>query len=94
MQGLQNLGDTCAINSFIQIFCRIDELRNLILNEKNIPDNSLSFELKEILHLMHNENKSLSPNKFINYFYTIFANIFNIINNNFTCNIINIFFIT
>lgn len=77
MQGLQNLGDTCAINSFIQIFCRIDELRNLILNEKNIPDNSLSFELKEILHLMHNENKSLSPIKFINYFYTVFANIFN-----------------
>lgn len=76
MEGLQNLGSTCAINSFIQIFCRINPLRNSILNEEKIPENSLSIELKEILHLMYNEKKSLTPGKFINNFYNIFSNFF------------------
>lgn len=64
MQGLQNLGSTCAINSLIQIICRTDQLRSTILNN-NVPENSLSAELKDILHLMHNCNHSLSPKKFI-----------------------------
>ena len=32
MQGLANLGFTCAINSLIQIICRNDLMRDTILN--------------------------------------------------------------
>tara|TARA_B110000483_G_scaffold230326_1_gene295378 strand:- start:569 stop:1546 length:978 start_codon:yes stop_codon:yes gene_type:complete len=64
MQGLQNLGNTCAINTLIQIICRNHYLRNSILNV-DIPDNTLAIELKEILRIMYVDNNSLSPNKFI-----------------------------
>ena len=76
-QGLLNLGATCALNSIIQIICRSKYIRDCILNENNIKENTLTYELKEILHLMHNENKSLSPNKFVNFFYNTFSGIFN-----------------
>jgi ubiquitin C-terminal hydrolase len=72
MEGLRNLGATCAINSTIQLFCRIDDLRSLILNN-DFEKNTLGNELKEILSLMHYEKKSLSPNKFINFFYSTFS---------------------
>ena len=32
MQGIENRGSTCAINSLIQIITRNDILRNIILN--------------------------------------------------------------
>jgi len=47
MQGLENLGLTCAANSLIQMMCRNNNIRNIIL-EDNIPHNTLSHELKEI----------------------------------------------
>jgi ubiquitin C-terminal hydrolase len=75
MQGLQNLGSTCAVNSLIQIICRTTYLRNVILNG-DIPDGTLSSELKEILDMMHNKNHSLSPNKFITHLYNHFSGIF------------------
>lgn len=76
MEGINNLGATCAINSLIQIITRNDHLRNLILNS-NVPDNSFTGELKEILNLLHNQQKSISPVKFINCFYSTFNGIFN-----------------
>jgi hypothetical protein len=66
MQGLDNLGSTCAINSLIQIICRTDNLRNIILNS-NIEENTLTNHLKEILDIMYNQNKQwLSIPKLIN----------------------------
>lgn len=76
MQGLNNLGSTCAINSLIQMICRCDKLRTVILNSQT-PEGSFTAELKEILDLMHNQNMSLNPIKFINNFYNIFQGIFN-----------------
>lgn len=76
MEGINNLGATCAINSLIQMICRNDKLRNVILNA-NVNEGTLTAELKEVLHLIHNEKKSLTPNKFINNFYLIFKGIFN-----------------
>tara|TARA_B000000477_G_scaffold69446_1_gene58226 strand:+ start:9951 stop:10928 length:978 start_codon:yes stop_codon:yes gene_type:complete len=64
MQGLQNLGNTCAINTLIQIICRNSFLRNSILNV-DISNNTLAIELKEILNIMYIDNNSLSPNKFV-----------------------------
>ena len=68
MQGLQNLGSTCAVNSLIQIICRTSHLRNIILNTKMQP-NTLSNELKEILDMMHNKGHSLCPRKFVKQLY-------------------------
>lgn len=75
MQGLENLGSTCAVNSLIQIICRTDYLRNIILKD-NVPQNTLSHELKEILDLMHNQKHSLSPKRFVNRLYQHMNGIF------------------
>jgi ubiquitin C-terminal hydrolase len=75
MQGIENLGSTCAINSLIQIITRNDILRNIILNN-NFADNTISNQLKEIIILMYVQNNSIIPRKFINTFYSIFKDIF------------------
>lgn len=75
MQGLQNLGSTCAVNSLIQIICRTAYLRDIILNGE-IPANTLSSELKEILHMMHTGNHHVSPGKFLSHLYRHFDGIF------------------
>ena len=76
MQGINNLGSTCAINSLIQMICRCDKLRDLILNSET-SEGTFTTELKEVIDLMHNKNMSLNPAKFINNFYIIFKGIFN-----------------
>lgn len=68
MQGLQNLGSTCAVNSLIQIICRTEHLRKIILNTE-MQSNTLSSELKEILDMMHNKGHSLCPRKFVKHLY-------------------------
>uniref|UniRef100_A0A6C0L9F9 USP domain-containing protein n=1 Tax=viral metagenome TaxID=1070528 RepID=A0A6C0L9F9_9ZZZZ len=75
MQGIENLGSTCAINSLIQIITRNEILRNIILNN-NFADNTISDQLKEIINLMYVQNNSIIPRKFLNTFYTIFKDIF------------------
>lgn len=75
MQGLQNLGSTCAINSLIQIICRNDYLRKIILNE-TYEIGTISYEIQEIIDMMHNKNHSLNPKKFIKHLYTHFDGIF------------------
>lgn len=76
MEGIDNLGGTCAINSMLQIIIRNNNLRSIILNSL-APPNTLTNELKEIIDLIYNENKSITPNKFINYFFETFKGIFN-----------------
>ena len=76
MQGLSNLGFTCAINSLVQIICRNDLLRNIILSY-DFPENTLIANLKEILVLLHINNKSIIPKKFVACIYDNFGNIFN-----------------
>jgi ubiquitin C-terminal hydrolase len=75
MQGIENLGSTCAINSLIQIITRNDILRNIILSN-TFADNTISGQLKEIIDLMYVRDNSIIPRKFLNTFYTIFEDIF------------------
>jgi len=77
MQGLANLGFTCAINSLVQIICRNDVLRNIIFTYEDFNDNSLISNLRELLILMHIENKSIMPKKFVANIYNNFGYIFN-----------------
>lgn len=76
MEGIENLGGTCAINSILQIIIRNNNLRSIILNS-SVPENSLTNELKEIIDLIYNQHKSITPRKFINYFFESFKGIFN-----------------
>lgn len=76
MEGINNLGSTCAINSLIQMICRCEKLREIIL-KSDCKEGTFIYELKEILDLIHNKNKSINPMKFINNFYDIFKGVFN-----------------
>jgi len=86
MQGIENLGSTCAINSLIQVITRNDILRDIILDmgvssssgtdgTDGISD-TISGQLKEIIELMYVRNNSIVPRKFIHVFYSIFKDIF------------------
>jgi len=75
MQGIENLGSTCAINSLIQVITRNDILRNIILHS-DFPDNTIGEQLKEIIDLMYVKNNSIIPRKFLNTLYNIFKDIF------------------
>lgn len=75
MQGIENLGSTCAINSLIQIITRNDILRNIILSN-SFADTTISGQLKDIIDLMYVRDNSIIPRKFLSTFYTIFKDIF------------------
>ena len=66
MEGLANLGATCAINSLIQILYRIEVFKNFILNS-NTNEGTITNELKDLFEVF-NKHKSISPNRFINNF--------------------------
>lgn len=81
MQGIENLGSTCAINSLIQVITRNDILRNIILNNASAATaaadaDTISQQLREIIDLMYVKNNSIVPRKFIHTFYSIFKDIF------------------
>ena len=75
MEGLANLGSTCAINTLIQILFRLNRFKEIILNT-DAKEGTFIFELKDLFKCLSN-NQSVSPNRFINNFYIIFKDIFN-----------------
>lgn len=80
-QGLQNVGNTCSINTLIQCVGHCDRLRAWFLSEgpqrintKNIPSNGmcLSIELARIIHEMWVQKRSLAPMRFLKTLYSLF----------------------
>jgi len=74
MEGIANLGSTCAINSLIQILFRIKKFKEIIM-KSNANDGTLTYEFKDLFNAMKS-NSIITPNRFINNFYIIFKGVF------------------
>jgi ubiquitin carboxyl-terminal hydrolase 8 len=68
LSGLVNIGNTCYINSCMQILSHTYELNNILDKINNLNDNedkTLITEWNDLRKMLWNENCCISPNRFI-----------------------------
>ena len=68
--GLVNLGNTCYLNSTMQIISHIPELNNYLNTNKtynNVIDTKITLEWLELYNLMWSKNCIICPKKFLFY---------------------------
>lgn len=72
---LNNLGNTCFFNSFIQCLVHTDNFVNVLFRMKKNAQNSKNKifldAFLELVEMMHDHSKpyNISPKRFLNYFY-------------------------
>ena len=69
LSGITNLGNTCYINSCLQILVHLNILNNF-LNKKNLndlPESAFVIEYNNLKNLLLETNCIVSPNRFIKY---------------------------
>lgn len=75
--GLANLGNTCFLNSCVQVLNHTFEFDSLFLKfdkysaAKQLPDNNIIQEFRELRTLMFSNNGVVSPNKFVHSVHTL-----------------------
>ena len=68
--GLINLGNTCYLNSTMQIISHIPEINNYLNTNKiynNVIDTKITLEWLELYNLMWSKNCIICPKKFLFY---------------------------
>jgi ubiquitin C-terminal hydrolase len=72
--GLGNLGLTCAINTLIQCITHTPILRKFLL-QNNFNENTLAYQLKDVIELLYVKNATVAPKGFLNRLFTLFPDI-------------------
>lgn len=70
--GLQNLGNTCGINTLVQCIASCERLNECILSCNTSPNTKLVHELKDVLRLSSVEKVSVNPQGLVTAIYDVF----------------------
>jgi hypothetical protein len=71
--GLGNLGATCAVNALIQCITHTSLLRKFFL-KNTFDESSISYQIKDVLHLIYEKHFSVAPKALLMRMYQLFPN--------------------